>query len=779
MTAKPVSLTVKIENIPSEMKEFRHWVIWRYNPQRNHAGGTKWSKVPFQASGEIARTNDPSSWTDFDSALSSFIQNSGLTNAFDGLGFVFTESCAIKGIDLDDCVDPVTGKFNEIASELLARIRGYAEISPSGTGIKIFTRFNLSNPAVDHKKGIEIYPLGGRYFTVTGHVIEGHNQIPSEVQDIDWFIQKHFNNRETAPTTGSSNSFEDHLLPLENWTLERVEQDLLSKLDPSMGHDHWLKIGMALFHQFEGSSEAELLWDSWSANGDNYTGDCERRWKSFSNKARTGRGAVTLRTVIWMVRDLELKAALNSGEVVLDSRNYMRNAHELLERDFTNHEGPNLVYTNGEWYRHNSTCYQQIESETVRKSTWNFLDKAKKQKRNGSIVDFLPSPGNVTGTIDALRTLCHLEATSPPTWLPGKQGHDPRDLVSLKNGLFHIPTEELLAHTSGYFTINSLPFDWDPNAIAPTWLSFLGQIWGDDQESIMTLQEIMGYVLTHDTSMQKIFKLIGPKRSGKGTIARVIAGLIGSENVAGPTLASLTQNFGLQPLVGKMLAIIADARTPQSGRSQVVERLLMISGEDLATVDRKNKDPWIGKLNTRILIMTNEPLQLEDASGALIGRLIVLKLGNSFFGKEDHQLTAKLLKELPGIFRWSLEGRKRLYTRGHFVMPCSSAELVDELNEISSPISEFLNVFCDQDHGAFEPQDILYEAWISFCRKNGRLPGAKASFSKQLKAAAPNISSFRPNLEGERRRCYSGIRIKDSMRDIVISQCPLDSHIQR
>ena len=54
--------------------------------------------------------------------------------------------------------------------------------------------------------------------------------------------------------------------------------------------------------------------------------------------------------------------------------------------------------------------------------------------------------------------------------------------------------------------------------------------------------------------------MVGPKRSGKGTIARVLRKLIGERNVAGPTLSSLGGPFGLQPLLGKSGAIISDAR---------------------------------------------------------------------------------------------------------------------------------------------------------------------------------------------------------------------------
>ena len=100
--------------------------------------------------------------------------------------------------------------------------------------------------------------------------------------------------------------------------------------------------------------------------------------------------------------------------------------------------------------------------------------------------------------------------------------------------------------------------------------------------------------------------MVGPKRSGKGTIARVLTTLLGEANACAPTLAGLATNFGLQPLIGKLLAIIGDARL--SGRVDVhviAERLLSISGEDLITIDRKYQDAWTGKLPTRFLLMSS------------------------------------------------------------------------------------------------------------------------------------------------------------------------------
>ena len=86
-----------------------------------------------------------------------------------------------------------------------------------------------------------------------------------------------------------------------------------------------------------------------------------------------------------------------------------------------------------------------------------------------------------------------------------------------------------------FFNAFALDYDFDPAAPAPVeWLAFLGQVWGDDPESIDCLQEWFGYLLTPDTRQQKILMMVGPKRSGRGTIARVLKALVGREQRGQP-----------------------------------------------------------------------------------------------------------------------------------------------------------------------------------------------------------------------------------------------------
>src|SRR5262249_51902612 len=156
------------------------------------------------------------------------------------------------------------------------------------------------------------------------------------------------------------------------------------------------------------------------------------------------------------------------------------------------------------------------------------------------------------------------------------------------------------------------------------------------------LCEWFGYVVSGRTDLHKILLMVGPTRGGKGVIARILSALIGPANCAGPTLSSLGGEFGLAPLIGKALAVISDARFTGKNASVVVERLLSISGEDTLTINRKYRDQWTGKLPCRLHIVSNELPRLGDASTAVVGRIVLLLLSNSWLGKEDHGLERAL-----------------------------------------------------------------------------------------------------------------------------------------
>jgi len=306
----------------------------------------------------------------------------------------------------------------------------------------------------------------------------------------------------------------------------------------------------------------------------------------------------------------------------------------------------------------------------------------------------------------------------------------------------------------------SVPFAYERNAPEPKeWLAFLEDVWGSDPAAINVIQEWFGYILSGRTDQQKILFIVGPPRSGKGTIARVLTELIGAPNVASTTPTDLPTDFGLASLMGKSLAIMADARTPSQGNEGLVERLLTISGEDQVNVKRKYRDDWMGRMPTRFLLMSNDLPGFRDASGAIVSRLVLVKMTKSNLGNEDKGLFGRLVSELPSILNWALTGLDRLNKRGRFEEPESSVAAQQTLSAGASPIKEFLDECCHQAPDLKVPVDEIYEAWTKWCEEAGHMAGSKANFGKLLFSAAPGATQTRPYVDRVKVRMYAGIAL--------------------
>jgi len=437
-----------------------------------------------------------------------------------------------------------------------------------------------------------------------------------------------------------------------------------------------------------------------------------------------------------------------TGRLVLSPRKTLPTAEAFIA-DFHHHaDGRTLHSYAGTILVWHGNRFIEIEEESLRQKMQPWLHSAMRyvlNKKTGELelVDFESNPTTIKAAIESLKAHTHLPASiTPPAWLTTKDDQpDPRDLLPCLSGNLHISTGQMLTPSPALFNINALDFDYDPQAEAPErWIKFLEQLWGDDLESVELLQEWMGYCLVADTSLQKMLLLVGPRRSGKGTIGRIITKLVGAGNVVGPTTSSLSGGFGLQPLIGKSLAIVSDARFSGENIGVVVERLLCISGEDTLTVDRKFLGSVTMRLPTRFMFLTNELPRMNDSSAALAGRFVILRLTNSFYGQEDPTLTSQLTEELPGILLWALDGLKRLRTRGHFVMPQSVAEAVQELEDLASPVLAFVRDRCVIKVGTRVWVDNLYAAWKSWCEQDGRtIVTNKQTFGRDLAAAVAGV----------------------------------------
>jgi putative DNA primase/helicase len=443
-------------------------------------------------------------------------------------------------------------------------------------------------------------------------------------------------------------------------------------------------------------------------------------------------------------------------------------ARAFVDQHYHHDEAVRLVHHRGLFYSWAGSHWPEAERRAVRSDLYRWLEpalywKAATATKPPELVAFEPTRMKIANIFEALEAVVHIgERTEAPAWIDYDEVWLASDTVAMENGLLRLSTRDLRPHTPRFFNEHVLPFPFDPSAAKPArWHRFLTELWEDDQESIDTLGEVMGYILAGGTRQQKIFMLVGPKRTGKGTIMRVLTALLGPENVAAPTLSSLATNFGLSPLVGKPLAAISDARLgTRSDASVAVERLLSISGEDSITIDRKYRDPWTGRLPTRFMLLTNEIPRFTDASGALASRFVLLTLTNSFYGRENPTLTDELLGEASGIFNWCLEGLDRLVARGHFVQPEAAGSAVRHLEDLASPVSAFVRDRCRVGPGLSADKEELWAAWRDWIADEGGKAGTKSVFIRDLRAAVPGATPKRTREGDVRRQLIAGLTVR-------------------
>jgi len=152
--------------VPAELKQKPNWVRWKLETVNERL-----TKVPYQLNGSKAASNNTETWTTFEK-----ITKDAVIDDTQGIG-IMTDGSFI-GFDLDGCRNPATGEIKQWAQRIVEMLGTYTEITPSGTGVRVYAlgklpdgprRFSIGLSAGHGEKvGIETYD-SVRYFAVTGN----------------------------------------------------------------------------------------------------------------------------------------------------------------------------------------------------------------------------------------------------------------------------------------------------------------------------------------------------------------------------------------------------------------------------------------------------------------------------------------------------------------------------------------------------------------------------------------------------------------------------------
>lgn len=187
---------VLVENLPEELRQIAECCIWR--PERDKRG--RITKIPYNPHDvkRKAATDNPNTFASLEEALA--VRPKGY-----GLGIRVSKG--IAAADLDHCIKD--GEYSDMAKDVIDLMDCYAEVSPSGTGLRFFFlapdyeydsgKYYIKNP----KNGLETYTKGtNRFLTCTGNVIHKRGLVDRSDR-LGILLEKYMRRpkQKTTPTT--------------------------------------------------------------------------------------------------------------------------------------------------------------------------------------------------------------------------------------------------------------------------------------------------------------------------------------------------------------------------------------------------------------------------------------------------------------------------------------------------------------------------------------------------------------------------------------------------
>lgn len=235
---------MKFENLPTEMKSYRNWILWRLEPRN----GNKLTKAPYSVKGGFAKVNDPSTWASFEEAVQAY-QTGNCT----GIGFVFAETPFI-GVDIDGCLNPVTGELTAEAQDIVKVLHSYTEVSQSGTGLHIIMKGVL--PDGRRRTGpFEMYGDGSyHYFAMTGNLWGNTQEIGDDQIAINFVHQTYIERQDSHKKKVSA---------------PPVSSPVFSPISPSLSDEEILS-------KARSAKNGDKFWRLWNGDTSDYNNDDSR-----------------------------------------------------------------------------------------------------------------------------------------------------------------------------------------------------------------------------------------------------------------------------------------------------------------------------------------------------------------------------------------------------------------------------------------------------------------------------------------------------------------------
>jgi putative DNA primase/helicase len=757
------------DNVPQELKSRPRWVFWRHEFVKG-----KWTKPPYQRDGSKASSTDPATWASFDD-----IRTAYAAGDYDGIGIVLNAD-GVLGFDFDHVVD-IAGQITDAQiAGYVHTLDSYAEISPSGAGLRVFVEGTLS--AQGRKRGnCECYDRA-RYLTVTGRRLANSpvaiNERQAAVNQVHAAL---FPPAVAAsPTKAASPTLDDVAL------LERARAAANSPKFAAL-YDHGRNDG------YPSASEADLALVSMLAFWTKDAGQIDRLFRASGlmrekwdrdgyrtdtiNKALASSGANYKGARVFRHKPAdETRGDESHAETHADeSRDEPKPAPGYQPPELFRAEGdifvaghlfaehsPNLkwcagwgwvLYDETRWVRDDANQIFVLVTETVA----GFLLQASKTTNKEEEVDkwnkFVAQYSKVERMRGALAVLVPRCAASVEDF-----DSDPL-LLNAKNGTIDLRSGQTRKHSRADMITKIVPIDYDPAAKAPRWEQFLKQIFGGDDKVVAYVQRLIGYSFTGSQREQLITILWGSGGNGKGIFCKMLKECAGDYDGTANIEMLLTQNHPQHPtamadLCGKRFVIIDES--PENGKLNA-EKVKTLTGNSTIHARLMRQDFFDFEPTHHFFLLTNYKPIISDSGHGIWRRIRLIPFLVKFEEPTeespnpehpmDKDLEGKLDAELSGILRWVVEGAAEWARDGLGEIPLTVKTATAEYRSEEDTLGLFIDECCDVDKSYKELSASLYTEYEKWAERTGE----KYSWTDKLLFRRLTDAGYTASKEGSKR----------------------------
>lgn len=781
------------EKIPLELKQLPHWVGWKYmqRPGEDHK-----RKVPINAmDGQPAKSNDPTTWCDFDTACLGK-ERFGL----DGIGFMFSGD-GIFGIDIDHCYDPETQELDPAAAEIIETVQSYTELSPSGTGIHILCKGAL--PEGRKRRGaVEMYSTL-RYFTVTGNQFGLEYPFSDCTERVAVMHRKYLGEEETA--AGAQKA----ALPMPTGRGTNADMSVDAILRRMFDSKH----GQKLQDLYNGSWERYGIGDGSQSSADQafcntlaFWCRCDaalmdaifRRSGLYRQKWDKRRGAktygqITIDRAIKDCRDIwepQERVQRPAPAVPLPPQN-TSNEVPAIENATVGETGQRRYYTYDDTgnalrfrdanaglihYNHVDGCWiywdgvrwaSDENGEIKRRADKMLADMAKDLKEMqddpayNAYKKHLSRSRSHRGKEGFIAEARHLEGVPV---LPSEMDRA-GNAFNVRNCLISLKTGRTAEHDKKYMISKLAPVTYDENAKCPRWDRFIEEITCGDKSLQLYLQRMIGYCMTAYTKEQCMFFLYGNGSNGKSVFVDTIAYMLGEYAAScQPETVMMrdrnnTARGDLARLKGARMVVTSE---PNDGcrLDEGIVKQMTGGTENKLTARFLYGREFEFSPEFKIVMSTNYKPVIKGTDNGIWRRVRLIPFTAEFTKENrDPQLTEKLRRELPGILNWAIAGAVGWCKEG--LPPCAIIdEAGQEYRSEMDRVQQFLDDCTTRSESSSTQASTLYKCYKAWCSEQGdRFPVGSTKFFMELKR---RFKSRKTEAYNE----YIGIKINDLGMDL-------------